>query len=102
MTIEEFWEQFRARKIAVAIRNREDQKNFWEAASTAGLQTSSQHYSLAEFPWAIFTLSSLVAGWTGDGTTYRPDTYLTFEAVKDILNGLEEVELCAEGLESIL
>lgn len=102
MTIEEFWEQFRARKIAVAIRNREDQDVFWRAASEAGLQTSSNLYSLAEFPWAIFSLLGSLSGWTGGGVAYHPDAYMTFEDVKNILSGGEEIELCAEGLESIL
>ena len=102
MNAEEFWEQFRARKIAVAIRNREDQDVFWRAASDAGLQTSYKSYSLAEFPWAIFTLSSCLTGWTGGGSAYCPDTYMEFEDVKNILSGGEEIELCAAGLESIL
>lgn len=102
MNAEEFWEQFRSRKIAVAIRNRSDQSAFWEAASAAGLQTSSKHYSLAEFPWAIFSLLGSLAGWTGGGVAYHADTYMKFEDVKNILSGCEEIELCAEGLESIL
>lgn len=102
MNAEEFWEQFRARKIAVAIRNRSDQSVFWEAASAAGIQTSSKLYSLAEFPWAIFSLSGSLTGWTGGGVAYHADTYMEFEDVKNILSGDEEIELCAEGLESIL
>ena len=102
MNAEEFWKQFRARKIAVAIKNRSDQSAFWEAASDAGLQTSPKHYSLAEFPWAIFSLLGSLSGWTGGGVAYRPDTYMTFEALKNILSGCEDIELCADGLESIL
>lgn len=102
MDAEEFWEQFRARKIVVAIRNREDQYAFWEAASAAGIQTLSKHYSLAEYPWAIFSLSGSLTGWTGGRGFYHPDTYMGFEDVTIILSGREEIELCAEGLESIL
>lgn len=102
MDAEEFWKQFRARKIAVAIRNREDQYAFWEAASAAGIQTSSKNYSLATFPWAIFSLLGSLTGWTGGGVAYHADTYMEFEDVKNILSGCEEIELCADGLESIL
>lgn len=102
MNAEEFWEQFRARKIAVAIRNREDQDVFWRAARDAGLQTSFKDYGLAAFPWAIFSLESKLSGWTGRVGAYRPYAYLTFESVKNILSGGEEIELCAAGLESIL
>ena len=102
MDAEKFWEQFRARKIAVAIKNRSDQSAFWEAASDAGIQTSTKNYSLATFPWAIFSLLGSLTGWTGGRFVYCPDTYMEFEDVKNILSGCEEIELCAEGLESIL
>ena len=102
MNAEEFWKRFRRHKIAVAIRNRDDQYAFWEAASAAGFRTSSKLYSIAQFPWAIFTQFSEVSGWTGGGVAYRPDTYMTFEDVKNILSGGEDIELCADGLESIL
>ena len=103
MNAEEFWEQFRSQKIAVAIRSRSDQSAFWEAARDAGLQTSFKDYGLAAFPWAIFALSShRVSGWAGRVGVYHPDTYMKFEDVKNILSGCEDIELCADGLESIL
>lgn len=101
MTIEEFWEQFRAGKIAVLMGDQEERKIFFREAEERGFRTEDFPYNLAIYPWAIFALNQ-VTGWTGEGGACRPSIRMSFADVQSILDGDDETDLHIEDMEDIL
>ena len=102
MTKEEFIEAFTDQKISVytpTVPEREALLTFFENETSLHCYKS---YNLSTYPYSVYANEN-VTGWTGKSTEdNRWQIQLSFDEFMQIINGNEDEEIDATGLEGLL